>query len=70
MEPPSPIGSQQEAVSGPLNEDPLSYGISSSTILILSRPLDDLQEDGGYVISAYSPALGTMYLGHPSSIES
>ena len=70
MEPPSPIGSQQEAASGPFQDDPLSCGIQSSTILILSRPLDEMQEDGVYAVTAYYPTLGPIYLGRSSVIES
>ena len=69
MEPPSPIGSQRDAAS-PISDDPLSCGISSSIILILSRPVDDSMGDEDYAISAYSPLVGTIYLGHCSSIVS
>lgn len=70
MEPPSPIGSQRDAVSGPVSDDPLSYGVSSPTILILTRPIDDSLGDDSYAVSAYSPLYGTIYLGHPSVTES
>ena len=69
MEPPSPIGSQRDA-AGPVSDDPLSYGISSSIILILSRPADDSMGEEDYAVSAYSPLVGTIYLGHCSSIGS